>query len=98
MFDEKTKETRTKKRHNDWKKAVRKRRITRSWGWGTDYYNNLHQYSKNKIHCSCPMCATKTRGTVTKKTGASENWDISDQRKLNELKDQLKELGEDNDR
>ena len=26
-------------------------------GW----YNNLHQYSKNKIHCSCPMCSAKTR-------------------------------------
>ena len=26
-----------------------------------DYYDNLHQYSKNKIHCSCPMCSTKTR-------------------------------------
>lgn len=26
-----------------------------------DYYDNLHQYSKNKIHCSCPMCQRKTR-------------------------------------
>ena len=24
-------------------------------------YRNLHQYSKNKIHCSCPMCSAKTR-------------------------------------
>ena len=24
-------------------------------------YENLHQYSKNKIHCSCPMCSAKTR-------------------------------------
>ena len=24
-------------------------------------YDNLHQYSKNKIHCSCPMCSAKTR-------------------------------------
>lgn len=23
------------------------------------YYNNLHQYSKNKIHCSCSMCSAK---------------------------------------
>ena len=27
------------------------------WMW----YDNLHQYSKNKIHCSCPMCSAKTR-------------------------------------
>jgi hypothetical protein len=24
-------------------------------------YDNLHQYSKNKIHCSCPTCSAKTR-------------------------------------
>ena len=24
-------------------------------------YDNLNQYSKNKIHCSCPMCSAKTR-------------------------------------
>ena len=23
-------------------------------------YDNLHQYSKNKIHCSCPICSAKT--------------------------------------
>jgi len=44
-------------------KARRKQRIDRevsgnSW---PPYYNNLHQYSKNKIHCSCPLCRAKTR-------------------------------------
>ena len=24
-------------------------------------YDNLNQYSKDKIHCSCPMCSAKTR-------------------------------------
>lgn len=24
------------------------------------FYNNLHEYSKGKIHCSCPMCRRKT--------------------------------------
>ena len=48
------------------RKALRKRRLAReiyhTWGksdW--EYYDNLHQFSKNKIHCSCPMCSTKTR-------------------------------------
>lgn len=48
------------------RKALRKRRLAReiyhSWGnseW--EYYDNLHQFSKNKIHCSCSMCSTKTR-------------------------------------
>lgn len=41
------------------KKARRKKRITEEvYQYGKDYpwYNNLHQYSKNKIHCSCPLC------------------------------------------
>lgn len=37
------------------KKARRKQWIVKHcYGW--DYYDNLHQYSKNKIHCSCPLC------------------------------------------
>ena len=42
------------------RKALRKRRICRDvyhWEW----YNNLHQYSKNKIHCSCPACQSRTK-------------------------------------
>lgn len=44
------------------RKALRKKRISDSWMWGdgVPYYNNLHQYSKNKIHCSCGMCSCKT--------------------------------------
>ena len=47
------------------RKALRKRRISRYDYWyrveEKDYYDNLHQYSKNKVHCSCPLCQTKTR-------------------------------------
>ena len=49
------------------RKALRKRRLARMmyhYEWepsSWEYYDNLHQYSKNKIHCSCPMCSTKTR-------------------------------------
>ena len=46
------------------RKALRKKRITEEVyydGKEHPYYNNLHQYSKNKIHCSCPMCSPKTR-------------------------------------
>ena len=48
------------------RKAHRKRRLAReiyhSWGSSDqEYYDNLHQFSKNKIHCSCPCCSTKTR-------------------------------------
>lgn len=46
------------------RKALRKRRIAEEVYWGGKdhpYYDNLHQYSKNKIHCSCPTCSPKTR-------------------------------------
>ena len=55
-------------RRQAWRHALRKRRIARqvykSWHWDEDewdYYDHLHQFSKNKIHCSCPMCSAKTR-------------------------------------
>lgn len=48
-----------------YRKAIRKRRIAReTYSWSSpnwEYYDNLHQYSKNKVHCSCPDCSTKTR-------------------------------------
>lgn len=46
------------------RKALRKKRIAEEVyynGKEWPYYNNLHQYSKNKIHCSCPICSPKTR-------------------------------------
>lgn len=79
------------KRHNDWHKAIRKRNIVRDiYGWDEGWYDNLHQYSKNKIHCSCPLCACKTRGKTVKKTGGpGENWSIQDEKRIEEMNDQL---------
>jgi hypothetical protein len=65
-------------------KALRKRRIDHDvyYHLGTTkdpeagYYKNLHQYSKNKIHCSCPICSAKTRNKGHK---------ISDVRKIQKL-------------
>ena len=76
------------KRHNDYKKAIRKRRIDRekqaSAGYNHDWYDNLHQYSKNKIHCSCPMCSCKTNGKKRYES-CSMNWKPSERRKLDEM-------------
>ena len=82
--------TTAEKRHNDWKKAIRKKKIINAYGW--DYYDNLHQYSKNKIHCSCPMCSAKTNNK--NRHGArgwepSENWSASDRRRIEEMEDQI---------
>lgn len=52
--------TRAERRHNDWTKAIRKKNISDNyscWSPNEHWYPNLHQYSKNKIHCSCGMCA-----------------------------------------
>ena len=78
-------------------KALRKRRIDRDvfWhpaGYGYMYmmYDNLHQYSKNKIHCSCPMCSARTRNKGRSKhkgMSPSINYKISDLRKIQKLED-----------
>ena len=46
---------RQQRRKMNFTKAIRKKRISESMG--VSYYDNLHSYSKNKIHCSCPLCA-----------------------------------------
>ena len=48
------------RRKIDYKKAKRKAKIdlARSFD-GLPMYDNLHQYSKNKIHCSCQLCRGK---------------------------------------
>ena len=72
------------------RKARRKKRIDKEiWvcGWsGGNYYNNLHQYSKNKIHCSCPMCSPKTRN---KGRRDRKNYMRSLNYKMSELKRQI---------
>ena len=77
-----------------WRHAIRKRRIARqvykAWHWGEiewDYYDHLHQFSKNKIHCSCPMCSAKTRNKGKHRKNAhgfspSINYKPSDMRKI----------------
>lgn len=59
-------------------------------GQGFSYYKNLHQYSKNKIHCSCMLCSAKTRnkgGRRNKKGNyaPSLNYKISDRRKIDRM-------------
>ena len=44
--------TRAERRKFDFKKAIRKMKLSKSADCVT--YDNVHQYSKNKIHNSCP--------------------------------------------
>ena len=81
------------KRHNDWYKAIRKRNIVRDvYGWSEGWYDNLHQYSKNKIHCSCPLCRSKTNPKRGQGCGPGMNWSESDKRKLESMNEQIQEL------
>jgi hypothetical protein len=85
------------RRHTDRKKALRKKNINWYWAaytWNGEltphwYYNNLHQYSKNKIHCSCGMCMAKTRNKRYKRRHIHGNYAPSINYKHSELKRQL---------
>ena len=79
------------------RKARNRRALARKiYHSDVDYYDNLHQFSKNKIHCSCPMCSAKTRNK-RKRNGngwgfaPSINYKISDQRKVDAMKLDLEE-------
>lgn len=74
------------------RKALRLRRIDRmrnAIGNFPDTYDNLHQYSKNKIHCSCPVCRGRT-------WSLGDNSDaqrcMSDQKKILGMRQQMNEL------
>lgn len=85
---DKSKRTRCTRRKRDAAKALRKQRISRQIyrSTGHEYYRNLHQYSKNKIHCSCPLCAAKT--TMRGRT----NFKISDLRQRAKMQEQVMEF------
>ena len=63
------------------KKAIRKKRISDHWS-DVPWYDNLHQYSKNKIHCSCPLCAAKTKRRKGNNWGSGHyNYSMMDQKR-----------------
>jgi hypothetical protein len=82
------------------RKALRKRRIdkeTQGHYSSTPYYDNLHQYSKNKVHCSCPMCSQKTKNKgkrARKNYNPTHNYKASDLRKKIDMDLQEEEINE----
>ena len=82
--------TRAQRRYDSRRKALRKRRITKEVYLESDehpYYDNLHQFSKNKIHCSCPDCQMKSRHCLKH----------SDLQKKEAMDSSMKELEEKNE-
>jgi hypothetical protein len=47
-------------------------------------YKNIHQYSKNKVHCSCWMC--QLRSGVN---NSARNYRASDRRKLDRMQSEM---------
>lgn len=75
---------RGRRRKLNFSKAKRKKKIAQVL-YGGDIYEHDNQYSKNKVHCSCPMCSAKSNGEN------GENWSHSDLKKIASMNNQLKE-------
>lgn len=84
------KHDRNKLRILNWTKALRKQRICREV-YGSDFYDNLHQYQKNKIHCSCPACKGENE-SFGKNSPANQT--LSNQKKIASMKEELDEIFE----
>ena len=76
--------SRAERRSLDLKKAKRKQKISREV-YGVDWYPDLHRYSKGKVHCSCPICATKTNNRRTRVWGPAYNPPASLRRKIDRM-------------
>lgn len=88
---------RAERRHLDFTKAIRKRKLYKDCFKNyteEEKYDNLHQYSKNKIHCFHRADAydgikTNNRGRKKYYGQASKRWKASDLRKVVALEEQL---------
>lgn len=83
------------RRKTDYQKAVSKKHKDASRGQHFvehPWYDNLHQYSKGKIHCSCALCAFnyKRHGQVV----FGKILPMGDQRKAEAMKAKLREYSE----
>ena len=79
--------TRAERRHNDWMKIRKKTSIIKNvWNeedWFEGFWEHQkHRLSKDKVHCSCPICSAKTR---------THGYKASDLRKLEALQSSLDE-------
>lgn len=79
-------------------KALRKYHIDRDKAAGrwSPMYDNLHSYSVNPIHCSCPLCSAKTKNKGKRRRGAggyepTYNPTIADRKKVDSMDAQEKE-------
>ena len=81
--------SRQKRRRLNVTKALRKRRIVKlGYPVIPDWYDNLHQYSKNKIHCSCVMCSFNNKRK--QRMGFAKVYSVADLKRIDEMDYELK--------
>jgi len=107
--------TRAWRRHKNYAKAKRKREIDIAVSWyhpifwndfddgvyKLGWYNNLHQYSKNKVHCSCHLCSAKTRNKGKRRQlkgnyAPSINYSMMDKRRQMAMDEDIKNFENEN--
>lgn len=71
------------RRKNDYVHALRKQRKSRDSMLfdSNPWYDNLHQYSKNKIHCSCGMC-NRRKSSTDAGNNCVKHYSFTDQKKI----------------
>ena len=57
--------SKAERKHNDWKKIHKRARIIKDVYRDDEWFDGYwaaqeHRLSKNKVHCSCPMCSAKS--------------------------------------
>lgn len=70
------------RRKRDFTHAIRKMMKCDKFPW----YDNIHQYSKNKIHCSCPLCKSRSG-----ENNSVMNYRATDRKKLDRINSEINE-------
>lgn len=85
---------RAERRKKDFSKAIRKRNICKSI-YEDETYDNLHEYSKNKIHCSDAYRSNlkvNNRGRKKYYGKGSKLWKYSDLKQIINFKEYITNL------
>ena len=81
--------TRVERRKINFNKIIHKKKLANSI-YGFDFYKHDNQYSKGKIHYSCPCCSKKTNNKGKQRYGERRLYKHSDKQKIDSTKEQIK--------
>lgn len=73
-------------------KGYRKAQIMKNvMGYEEEHIPTVSKLSKAKIHCSCPLCAAKTKKNMGNRDRGLNSWKASDRRKIVACNDAVQE-------